>query len=168
MDATILVRVGAICIAVANVPVVIMQVGGLSVLGGGGTSLREIAPPVILAVIAGLLVAQILLRLFEIPGRGFTYRYRMVVTAFCLGGAIEGELLGWLFTLDGTLGAGTLTTFFAEEPAIVLGNLVWALVPGLVGAMFGLLIGLVEGLVLALPLAYIVRFAEERGEFHVN
>lgn len=154
MSATVFVRVGAVGVAIVNVPVAVSLVGGLSVLGGGGASLREIFPPVILAIIAGLIASQVILWLFEIPGDGFAYRYRLIVTAFCLGGAIQGELLGWLFVLDGTLGAGTLATLFAEEPIVVLGNLVWALVYGLVGAAFGLVIGLVEGLLMAFPLVF--------------
>lgn len=156
MSVAAFVRVGAVCVAIANVPLAVSLVGGLSVLGGGGASLQEILPVVILAVAAGLVASQIFLRLFEIPGRGFAYRYRGIATAFCIGGAIQGELLGWLFVLDGTLGAGTLATLFTEEPVIVLANLVWALVPGLVGAVFGLLIGLAEGLVTAFALAPIL------------
>ena len=72
-----------------------------------------------------------------------------------------GESLGWLFVLDGTLGAGTFASLLAEAPAVVLINLVWALVPGLVGAVFGLVIGLMEGLVLALPLAVAMRAPED-------
>lgn len=118
-------RVAAVCVALANVPVVVLWlVGGLSVLAGEDASLGETVPSVLIAMVSGLATSQIVLRVFELPGRDFAHRYRVVVASFCIGGAVMGELLGWLFVLDGTLGAGTFATFLAEDLVVVLVNLV--------------------------------------------
>lgn len=147
------VRVAAVLVGLANLAGVILWfVGGLNTLAGEGASLGEALPATLVAVVAGLVTSRIVLRTFELPGRGFSHRYWVVVASFCLGGAIEGELLGWLFTLDGTLGAGTFANIVAEGPVVLLGALAWAFVPGLVGAVMGLAVGLAEGLVLALGL----------------
>lgn len=71
------VRVAAVLAGLANlVGVVVWFVGGLYVLGGEGeSSLGEAIPSVIAAVLAGLLTSQIVLRAFELPGRGFWHRY---------------------------------------------------------------------------------------------
>jgi hypothetical protein len=122
------VRVVAVCVGLANlVGVIVWWVGGLYTLAGEGASLGESLPSVLLTVMAALATSQIVIRIFDLPGRSFSYRYRMVVASFCLGGAIMGELLGWLFTLDGTLGAGTFADIVAEGPVILLGALMWAL-----------------------------------------
>ena len=93
-----LVRVAAVCVGLANVPAVILWVGGLYVLGGeDASSLGEALP----SVLAGLATSQIVLKAFELPGRSFYYRYQVVVISACLGGVIMGGLLGWLFALDG-------------------------------------------------------------------
>ncbi len=99
------VRGAAVLVGLASlVGVVVWFVGGFYVLGGeSASSLREAIPSVIAAVAAGLLTSQIVLRAFELPGRGFWHRYWVVVMSVCIGGAIEGAMLGWVFSLDGTL-----------------------------------------------------------------
>ena len=148
------VRGAAVLVGLANlVGVILWFVGGLYTLAGEGASLVEALPSVLVTLIAALATSQIVLRIFELPGRGLSHRYGAVVASFCLGGAGMGELLGWLFVLDGTLGAGTFADTVAEGPAILLAALVYAFLPGLVGAVFGLVFGLAEGLILGLPLA---------------
>ncbi len=66
------------------------------------------------------------------------------------------ELLGWLWVLDGTLGAGTFADVLAQDPLAVIGTLAYALAPDIVGAVIGLFTGLAEGLVLAFPLASVL------------
>ena len=84
--------------------VVVWDAGGLYVLGGeSASSLRKAIPSVMAAVLAGLLTSQIVLRVFGLPGRGFWHRYWVVVMSVCMGGAIEGAMLAWVFSLDGTL-----------------------------------------------------------------
>ena len=149
-------RVAAVLAGLANlVGVVVWFAGGLRGLGGeSASSLWEAIPSSIAAVLAGLLTSQIVLRAFELPGRILSHRYWVVVAAFCLGGAIEGGLLGWVFSMDGTLFPGPSSEFYAGHPLRLLGDLAWSLLGGgLVGAVFGLVIGLAEGLVLAFPLA---------------
>ena len=156
------VRVATVLLALANlVGVVLWFVGGLYVLGGEGeSSFREAIPSAIAAVLAGLVTSQIVLRAFELPGRSFWHRYRIVVMSGCIGWAIEGAMLGWVFALDGTLfpeappgtpwfNAGGLLFLLAQ-----LANLARVLLgAGAVGATMGVALGLAEGLVIALPLA---------------
>ncbi len=156
-----LARVVAVFVGLANLIGVILWFG-LDTFAGEGASLGEVLPSTFLVVIAGLVAAEIVLRVSEVSGRGFSHCYKVIVTAFCLGGVIEGELLGWLFTLDGTLGAGTFTDIFADGPIFFFVTLAWAFIPGLVGAAFGLVAGLAEGLILGLPLAAAV--VESRNE----
>jgi hypothetical protein len=139
---------------VSMVGVVAWWVGGLYVLGGEGeSSLREAVPSVIAAVAAGLLTSEIVLRAFDLPGRDFGHRYRVVVASVCIGGAIEGAMLGWVFSLDRTL--------FPEmppgsTPADPLGLLGVSLGSGVVGAVLGLAVGLAGGLVLGFLLAAVL------------
>ena len=89
----------------------------------------------------------------------------------CIGGAIEGAMLGWVFALDGTLfpeappgtpwfNAGGLLFLLAQ-----LANLARVLLgAGAVGATIGVALGLAEGLVIALPLAVALgMFSDDRG-----
>ncbi len=76
---------------------------------------------------------------------------------------ITGELLGWLWTLDGTLGAGTFADVLSQDTPVVLATFADALLSGLVGAVIGLVVGLVEGLMVAFPLASVFgSFGETR------
>lgn len=113
------VRVAAVLVALANLVIVVVWfVGGLYVLGGESeSSLREALPSVIAAVLAGLTTSQIVLRTFELPGRGFWHRYRVVVASVCIGGAIEGAMLGFVFSMDGTLFPEPPAGFYAERPS---------------------------------------------------
>ena len=158
------VRTAAVCAALANLVLQIAWfVGGLEVLAGDGASIRDAVPSAVLAMVSGFLTAQVVLWGFGLPGRDYWHRYWIVVGAFCLGGGIMGELVGWLWVLDGTLGAGTFVDVLAQDPTAVIATLAYALVPGLVGAAIGVLTGLVEGLAAAFPLASILgSFAETR------
>jgi hypothetical protein len=152
------VRVAATLIGLANlVGVVLWFVGGLYVLGGeNASSLREALPSVTAAVLASLVTSQIVLRAFELPGRGFWHRYWVVVMSVCIGGMIEGGLLGWVFSMDGALFPEPPSGFYAEQPLLLLGDLAYGLLVGLFGAVIGLVIGLAERLVLGLPLAAVL------------
>ena len=135
------------------VGVVVWFVGGLYVLGGEGeSSLQEAVPSAIAAVLAGLLTSQIVLGAFELPGRGFWHRYGVVVMSVGMGGAIEGAMLGWVLSLDGTLFPEAPPGFY-EDPVASLGALLYILLVGLFSGGIGFVAGLAEGLVLALPLA---------------
>ena len=153
------VRAVAIFVGLANVlAVVVLFVGGLRVLGGeDASSLAEALPSVLAAVLAGLATSEIVARVFELPGRGFWRRYAVVVASVCIGGAIEGAMLGWVFSLDGTLFPEAPPGAYAGDPLLLLGDLARLLVgAGLVGAVVGLATGLAEGLALAFPLAAVL------------
>jgi hypothetical protein len=147
------VRVAAVGAALVNLVLVIPWGGGLEVLAGDGASLWDAAPSAVLALVSGIATAQIVLRKADLPGRNFGHRYRVVVASFCLGGAIMGGLLVWLWALDGTFGAGTFADVFARGPLFALAAFASALAYGPMGVMFGLVIGLAEGAVIAFPLA---------------
>jgi hypothetical protein len=148
------VRGAAAIVGLANlVCVVLWFVGGLYVLGGEEAALMcEALPSAIAAVVASLATSEIVLRKFELPGGGFWHRYWVVVTSVCIGGMIEGGLLAWVFSVDGTLFPESPLSFY-PNPVTLLGALVYTLLVGLLGAEIGLVIGLAEGLVLGLPLA---------------
>jgi hypothetical protein len=152
------VRVAAVFVGLANlVGVVLWFVGGLYTLAGDGASLREATPSVLAAVIASLATSQIVLRAFELPGRSFWHRYRVVVLSVCFGGAIEGWLLGFVFSMDGTQFPEPPPGLYAEHPLLLLGDLAYSLLgAGSVGAAIGLAVGVAEGLVLGLPLAAVL------------
>jgi hypothetical protein len=147
------VRVVAVLVGLANLSVVILWfVGGLYTLAGDGASLREALPSVLVTLIASVATSEIVLRVFELPGRSFTHRYKTVVMSMCLGGMVMGALLSVLYAIDGTMGADPSREFYADllkNPIALLG----AVPVGLVGAGFGLAFGLTEGLILGLPLA---------------
>lgn len=150
------VRGAAVLVRLAcMVGVVVWDVGGLYYLGGeGGSPLLDAAPSVVAAVAAGFLTAEIVVRAFDLPGRGFWHRYGVVVASVCIGGAIEGAMLGCVFSLDGTLFpeaapgdyAGELGRLIADTGVLLFGA-------GCVGAVFGLVVGLAAGVALGLPLA---------------
>ena len=156
------VRGSAVLVGLAcMVGVVAWWVGGLYVLGGGGgSSLLEAVPSATAAVLAGLLTAEIVLRAFELPGRDFGHRYGIVLASVCIGGAIEGAMLGCVFSLDGTL--------FPEMPpgstvADPLGLVGVSLGSGAVGAVIGLVVGLALGVVLGLLLAPLLGAFPDEG-----
>src|SRR3712207_5080462 len=99
------IRAAAVFVALVNLSLVILWlVGGFYVLGGEDAStLGEAVPSLLLAVIAGLVTSEIVLRVFELLWRGFLYRYQVVVISVCLGGAIEGGVLTLLYATDGTM-----------------------------------------------------------------
>lgn len=138
----VFVRVAAVCAALVNVVLLILW-GGLEVLAGDGASLVDTVPSTILAVISGLATAQIVLWWCESPERDHRRDHRIVVVlSFCTGGTIMGELLGWLWTLDGTLGSGTFADVLAQNALALIATLAGAPSTGLVGAATGLVIGL--------------------------
>jgi len=152
----------AVFVGLANlVGVVAWDVGGLRGLGGWSeSSLLEAVPSAVAAVLAALLTSWIVLRKFDLPGRGFWRRYGVVAASVCVGGMIEGAMLGWVFSLDGALFPEAPPGAFAADPLGLAGLLLGA---GMVGAVIGLVAGLVEGLVLGLPLATVLG-ALEGGE----
>ena len=156
------VRGSAVLVGLAcMVGVVVWFVGGLYVLGGeDDSSLREAVPSGIAAVAAGLLTSEIVLRAFDLPGRGFGHRYG-VVASVCIGGAIEGAMLGCVFSLDGSLfpeaaSLGALATDPLGLVGVSLGS-------GAVGAVIGLMVGLVVGVALGLPLAPLLGALPDEG-----
>jgi hypothetical protein len=157
------VRGSAVLVGLASmVGVVARWVGGLYVLGGEGeSSLREAVPPAIAAVAAGLVTAEIVLRAFDLPGRDFWHRYGVVLASVCLGGAIEGAMLGWVFSLDGTLFPGAVRP--ADLVADPLGVVGVSLGSGVVGAVIGLVVGLALGVVLGLLLAPLLGAFPDEG-----
>ena len=124
---------GPVAVAVVSDPAALSRVAPLSIL-----------PPVLLAWVPGLLVAEVLLRLMRPALEGeFLYRYGVIVFGGFLGGVLMGALMGFL------LGLGSL------ERAI------WGAV---LGAMIGGGLGMGEGLILAFPLAAILgRFRNKNG-----
>lgn len=160
------VRGAAVLVGLASmVGVVVWWVGGLYVLGGeSASSLREAVPSAISAVAAGLLTAEISLRAFDLPGRGFGHRYMIVVASVCIGGAIEGAMLGWVFSLDGTLFPESAPGDYAGETGrLVADTGVLLFGAGMVGAVMGLVAGLAGGLILGLPLAKLLGALSEGG-----
>ncbi len=160
------VRGAAVLVGLAcMVGVVVWYVEGLRGLGGEGeSSLLEAVPSVIAAVAAGLLTSEIVLRVFELPGRNFGHRYGVVVASVCIGGAIEVGLLGWVFAMDGTLFPEPPPGTYAEEPLRLLGDLAWSLIgAGPVGAVIGLAAGLAGGLVFGVPLAMLLGALPDEG-----
>ncbi len=128
-----------VLVGVANIygPLAVEVVSDPAALSRGVARLSIIPPLFLLAsVVAGLLVAEVLLRLMrpELEGE-FPLRYAVIVFGVLLGGVLLGAFLGFL------LGLGTL------EKAI--GGAV-------LGAMVGGGFGLGEGLILAFPLAAIL------------
>ena len=157
------VRGSAVLVGLAcMVGVIVWDVGGLYVLGGEDeSSLREAVPSAIAAVAAGFLTAEIVLRAFDLPGRGFSHRYGVVVASVCIGGAIEGAMLGWVFSMDGTLFPGAVRP--ADLLADPLGVVGVSLGAGCVGAVFGLAVGLAAGVVFGLPLAMLLGALPDEG-----
>jgi hypothetical protein len=83
-----------------------------------------------------------------------------VVASVYIGGAIEGAMLGCVFSLDGTL--------FPEMPAgstsaDPLGLVGVSLGSGCVGAVIGLVVGLAGGVALGLPLAKLLGALPDEG-----
>jgi hypothetical protein len=149
------VRGSAVLVGLAcMVGVIVWDVGGLYVLGGEDeSSLLEAVPSAIAAVAAGLLTAEIVLRAFDVPGRDFGHRYGVVLASVCIGGAIEGAMLGCVFSLDGTLFPEAPPGAFAADPLGLAGV---SLGSGVVGGILGLAGGLAGGLVLGFPLAAVL------------
>jgi hypothetical protein len=113
------VRAAAVFVALVNLSLVILWlVGGFYVLGGEDAStLGEAVPSLLLAVIAGLVTSEIVLRVFELLWRGFLYRYQVVVISVCLGGAIEGGMLSLLYATDGTMFPAPVDLRASRRPA---------------------------------------------------
>lgn len=159
------VRGAAVLVGLAGMVGAIAWSGGLYVLGGEDeSSLREAIPSAIAAILAGLLTAEIVLRAFELPGRNFGHHYRLVVASVCVGGAIEGAMLGWVFSLDGTLFPEPHPGIYAGELLRLLGDLALVLAgAGMVGAFMGLVAGSALGFVLGAPLAKLLGFLSDGG-----
>ena len=106
----------------------------------------------LVTVVVSLATSEMVLRVFELPGRSFWHRYWIVARSVALGGALTGAPLAVLYAIDGTLGADPTRSVYAILYADLL-SLLGALPIGLVGAVFGLVLGLAEGVVLGLPRA---------------
>ncbi len=65
------VRVAAVCAALVNLVLQIRWGGGLGTLAGDGASIWDAVPSALLAVISGLMTAQIVLWGFDLPGRDY-------------------------------------------------------------------------------------------------
>ena len=156
------VRGSAVLVGLAGMAgVVAWWVGGLYVLGGEGeSSLREAVPSAAAVVLAGLATSEIVLRVFELPGRDFGHRYGIVLASVCLGAAIEGAMLGCVFSLDGTLFPEMPPGASAADPLGLVGV---SLGSGVVGAVIGLVVGLAVGAVLGPPLATLLGTLREEG-----
>ena len=125
------------------------------------SSLREAVPSAIAAVLTVLLTSEIVLRAFDLPGRGFWHRYGVVVASVCIGGAIEGAMLGCVFSLDGSLFPEAVSPgALATDPLGLVGV---SLGSGAVGAVIGLMVGLVVGVALGLPLAPLLGALPDEG-----
>ncbi len=142
-------RLAAVVVGLVNLAFVAGLGDADSALRRGELSLAGALPSVIVAVVAGLLTAELLLRSFgpRILSERFAERYGAPVFALCLGGALTGALLAGLYALDGTMFPAQTT---------MLGGMLLALLAALEGAVLGLLLGLGEGLVLGLPLAAVL------------
>jgi hypothetical protein len=98
-----------------------------------------------------------------LPGWSFRHRY-VVVTSVYIGGTIEGAMLGWVFSLDGTLFPEPPPGAYVGEPLRLFGDLTRLLLEaGMVGAVIGLVTGLVTGLVLGVPVAKLLGTFSEEG-----
>ncbi len=160
------VRSAAVLVGLASmVGVVVWDVSGLYVLGGEDeSSLREAVPSVIAAVAAGLLTSEIVLRAFDLPGRGFGHRYMIVVASVCIGGTIEGAMLGWVFSLDGTLFPEAAPgDYVGETGQLIADTGVLLFGAGMVGAVMGLVVGVAAGVALGLPLATLLGVLADEG-----
>lgn len=144
------VRAVAVLVGLANLAALPLWFGNPSAMREDNSLIVSFVP-VLIAVIAGLATSEVALRVFELPGRTFYQRYRIVVISVCLGGAMMGAPLSVQFAIDGTLGAEPSLAIYAN-PIVLRDALLSALPVGVVGAVFGLVIGLAEGLVLGLPL----------------
>lgn len=98
---------------------------------------------VVVAIVAGLLAAEVVLRVMRPALEGkFLFRYAVMVLAVQLGGLLVGTLMGFAILLDSTFS-------LAERVPM-------ALVVAFVGSLWGGVIGTVEGLIFAFPLAVIL------------
>lgn len=149
-----LVRDAAVLVGLANLAALPLWFGDPSALREDNSLIVSFAP-VLIAVIAGLATSEVVLRVFELPGRNFSRRYTIVVISVCLGGAMMGAPLSVQFAIDGTLGAEPSLAIY-KDPIVLRDALLSALPVGVVGAVFGLVIGMAEGLVLALPLTAVL------------
>ena len=164
MEARWFVRTAAVFVGLANLVVLAHSFGGEPALPMGAVreefSPREAIPPVLAAVVAGLVAAEVAIRRFDLMsafGRyvffeKLSHRHAGIAGAVCLGGALMGILLGALLVLHGPPYNMGMTTH-TEQAAI---SLLSASVTGAYGAMFGGVLGATEGLILAPLLAAIL------------
>jgi hypothetical protein len=154
-----LVRISAVVLGLANLAALPLWFSNPFTLRDD-TNFVEATTPLLIAVMAGLAISEVCLRIFDLPGRSFVHRYWIVVVSVCLGGALMGAPLSVQFTIDGTLTADPPPGSLAG-PIPLLAAIVATLPYGVIGAAFGLVIGFMEGLVLALPLAYMLGLLHE-------
>jgi hypothetical protein len=86
------VRSAAVLVGLANLAALPLWFGDPYALRDE-TSAGEALVPVISTLIAGLATSEIILRVFDLPGRTFFHRYAVVATSVSLGGAIMGAPL---------------------------------------------------------------------------
>ena len=142
-----LLRAVFVLVGVANIcgPLAVVVLSDPAALSRGVARLSIIASLLLLAsVVAGLLVAEVLLRLMRPALEGeFPLRYVVIVFGVLLGGVLLGAFLGFLMglgTLEGAIGGAVL------------------------GAMVGGVLGLGEGLILAFPLAAVLGLFRNRND----
>ena len=150
------VRLAAVLVGLTNLVVLAHFFGGNPALptgvSWGDVSVRDAAPSVLAAIVAGLVASEVALRGFDrlaafgrfVFFEKISHRHAGVVGAVCLGGALMGFLLSALLVFRVSDSVGFGLTF-----------------AGFYGALFGAVLGAVEGLLLAPPLAVILgRFGE--------
>lgn len=163
-----LVGLAAVVVGLANLLVLVHFFGGNPVLPTGvsweAVSLRGAIPPILAAVLAGLVTSEVTLRRFDrlsafgrfVFFEKLSHLHAGVVGTVSLGGALMGVLLGAMLVLQGPL-SNTVPLGASEQAAVAL------LITSFYGALAGAVLGAVEGLLLASPLAAILKRFDYRN-----
>lgn len=143
----IFVRLAAVLVGLGNV----LAVDPRDVFASSeGRSLAALSGALLLAVAAGFVASEVVLRLGRaVLSGGFFARYAITVLGVCLGGAVLGGSSVALGVLTNSPGA--------QSPGWSVAILAYAaLAYGLIAALVGGVMGALEGLILGLPLAAIL------------
>ena len=142
-------RITAILVGLANL-IFFTAMGDFPPVRVGDVAWLQVFALVLVAVVAGLLISELLLgpmrRFLE---GAFFWRYAAIAFGVCLGGAVSGALLPLSALID-------LSPPLAERAGIALAGAVYI-------GIGGTLVGLVEGLVLAFPLAALLDLFRDRS-----